>query len=467
MLDLTGHWIGLTALLIFAVAYVVVILEERLYLRKSIPVLVAAGVIWVLIGVAYAQIGEVAVAADAFRHNLLDFAELFLFLIVAMTYVNTMEERGVFNALRAWLLGRDLSFRGLFWVTGALAFAISPVADNLTTALVMGAVVIAMGGQNRRFVALACINVVVAANAGGAFSPFGDITTLMVWQEGLVSFTGFFALFLPSLINWLVPAAIMATRIERQRPPPVSANARLEAGALLVVALFVSTISMTVLLHNFLHLPPAAGMMLGLGMLKLYSYLFNLVSHRRRLSIDELDNVFAQPSLLADVASQDESTTVEPSSAASRTARPLHIFRILERVEWDTLMFFYGVILGVGGLGALGYLALTSRALYEGLGPTAANVLVGVLSAVVDNVPVMFAVLSMNPQMPLGQWLLVTLTTGVGGSLLSIGSAAGVALMGQARGAYTFTSHLRWSWAIALGYVSSVGAHLLLNRHLF
>jgi Na+/H+ antiporter NhaD/arsenite permease-like protein len=130
-------------------------------------------------------------------------------------------------------------------------------------------------------------------------------------------------------------------------------------------------------------------------------------------------------------------------------------------------MFFYGVILGVGGLGVLGYLALLSRAFYERLGPTVANVLVGLLSAVIDNVPVMFAVLEMNPPMAEGQWLLVTLTAGVGGSLLAIGSAAGVALMGQARGAYTFGSHLRWTWAIALGYAASIATHLLLNAHLF
>jgi Na+/H+ antiporter NhaD/arsenite permease-like protein len=125
------------------------------------------------------------------------------------------------------------------------------------------------------------------------------------------------------------------------------------------------------------------------------------------------------------------------------------------------------VVLCVGGLGALGYLSLLSRTLYEGLGPTAANTMVGLVSAVVDNVPVMFAVLSMEPTMPRGEWLLVTLTTGVGGSLLSFGSAAGVALMGQARGSYTFLAHLRWSWAVALGYAASVGAHLLLNRGLF
>jgi Na+/H+ antiporter NhaD/arsenite permease-like protein len=105
--------------------------------------------------------------------------------------------------------------------------------------------------------------------------------------------------------------------------------------------------------------------------------------------------------------------------------------------------------------------------LYNDLGPTTANVAIGALSAIVDNIPMMFAVLTMDPQMSLGQWLLITLTTGVGGSLLSIGSAAGVALMGQARGIYTFSSHLRWSWAIALGYATSVIAHLLINSALF
>ena len=103
----------------------------------------------------------------------------------------------------------------------------------------------------------------------------------------------------------------------------------------------------------------------------------------------------------------------------------------------------------------------------EDLGATTANILVGILSAVIDNIPVMFAVLSMNPDMSLGQWLLVTLTAGVGGSLLSIGSAAGVALMGQARGIYTFSAHLKWIWAIALGYAASIAVHLVMNSALF
>src|SRR5688500_15536408 len=248
--------------------------EERLHLPKSQPVLIAAGLIWILVGTAFVLAGELHGAEDAVRHNLLEFAELFLFLLAAMTYVNTMQERGVFNSLRAWLVSRGLSLRQLFWVTGGLAFVISPVADNLTTALVMGAVSIAVGQGRPKFVTLACINVVVAANAGGAFSPFGDITTLMVWQAGHVAFFEFFALFIPSLLNWLIPAAIMSFVMESGRPRAIEERPVLEAGSMTVVLLFLGTIALTVAFHNFLHLPPAVGMMTGLGVLKMYSYAF-------------------------------------------------------------------------------------------------------------------------------------------------------------------------------------------------
>ena len=139
------------------------------------------------------------------------------------------------------------------------------------------------------------------------------------------------------------------------------------------------------------------------------------------------------------------------------------VFSKIAQAEWDTLFFFYGVILAVGGLGFIGYLGLSSEYIYGEFGATNANILVGVMSAVVDNIPVMFAVLTMNPDMSQFQWLLVTLTAGVGGSLLSIGSAAGVALMGQARGQYTFFGHLKWTPVIALGYGLSIWTHFLIN----
>ena len=207
MLDLTTHWAGFAALAVFFLAYGLVIAEETLHLRKSKPVMVAAGIIWLLVAIVYAQNGDTHTAEIAVRHNLLEFAELFLFLLAAMTYINAMDERGVFDVLRVKLVTQGYSLRTIFWITGALAFVISPVADNLTTALLMATVVIAVGGSNKKFVGVACINIVVAANAGGAFSPFGDITTLMVWQKGLVEFSEFFRLFAPSVVNWLVPVS--------------------------------------------------------------------------------------------------------------------------------------------------------------------------------------------------------------------------------------------------------------------
>lgn len=444
-IDLTTHPVGVAALVVFVVAYLLVMAEEFTQLRKSKPVILAAGLIWAMIAWIYSSRGLSPMAEAAMRHDLLEFAELFLFLLAAMTYVNAMEDRLVFEALRAWLVRRRFGYRTLFWLTGVLAFFLSPVIDNLTTALVMCAVVLAVGKDDSRFIALACVNIVVAANAGGAFSPFGDITTLMVWQKGLVEFWTFFQLFLPSVVNFVVPAALMHPAVPRGAPAASSERVQTKRGAMGVVILFGCTIATAVAFHNFLHMPPVLGMMTGLGYLQLYDY-FLKITGRRRASQNG-PAIDAVPESMADLH--------------------FNVFHRIARAEWDTLLFFYGVVLCVGGLGFIGYLPLASEQLYVELGPTVANVAVGVLSAVVDNIPIMFAVLTMNPDMSLGQWLLITLTAGVGGSLLSIGSAAGVALMGQARGHYTFFSHLRWTPVIALGYAASIYAHLWLNRASF
>lgn len=454
--DFTTHWTGIFCIVLFILAYALVISEENIHLRKSKPVMVAAGLIWILVAVAYNSVDDNLTASAIIRHNLLEYGELFLFLLAAMTYINAMDERGVFDVLRAWLVNRGFSLRSIYWITGALAFIISPVADNLTTALLMATVIMAVGGKYTSFVALGCINIVIAANAGGAFSPFGDITTLMVWQKGKVQFTQFFVLLVPSIINWVIPALIMSLKIPKQHPESLNEKAELQHGAWFIVGLFVCTIFMAVSFHNFFHLPPVIGMMTGLGLLKLFGYYL-----QRR------DRFFPHPGDddLGDTALSLE--TVDEGGFDKSHTMHYNIFKALERAEWDTLMFFYGIILCVGGLGALGYLAKVSEIFYIDLGTTYANILVGVVSALLDNIPVMFAVLAMDPEMNLGQWLLVTLTAGVGGSMLSIGSAAGVAVMGQARGVYTFMAHLKWTWAIALGYAACIVAHILINGHLF
>ena len=428
-INLTTHFVGYLSLSVFVFAYLIVMIEEFTHLRKSKPVIISAALIWAFIAFFYTGIsdGHSNELEKALEHNILEFAELFLFLLVAMTYINTLEERKVFDVVRFQLTSRGYSFRKLFIFTGIITFFLSPIADNLTTALVMCSVLMACGKGNAKFISLGCINIVVAANAGGAYSPFGDITTLMVWQAGIVEFFTFFKIFFPSVINYVIPATVMYFFIPKEKPEVSSEAIYIKRGGKVIIFLGLITIFSAVNFHNILHLPPMLGMMFGLGLLGLYSFYLKI--------------------------SQD------PVSDEQK----FDFFRNLSRAEWDTLLFFFGVILSVGGLGFIGYLTLVSEFLYIGLGPTLANSIVGVLSAIVDNIPVMFAVITMRPEMSIDQWLLVTLTTGVGGSLLSIGSAAGVALMGQARGYYTFFGHLKWTPVIFLGYVASIYLHVLMT----
>lgn len=446
-LNLTGNWVGITSVLLFFVAYLAVMAEEFTHLRKSKPVMLAAGVIWAMIAWYYQSHEIPHVVETALRHNLEEYAELMLFLLVAMTFINAMDERNVFEALRSWLIRKGFGYRALFWVTGLLAFCISPIADNLTTALLMAAVVMAVGGSNKKFVMLSCINIVVAANAGGAFSPFGDITTLMVWQKNIIASNGavdfwvFFALFIPSLVNWLVPAALMHFSVPDEKPNGGGEMIAMSRGALTIVALFLFTIALAVSFHSVLSLPPVIGMLTGLSLLQFFAYYLKVRGEKTHARGGDAENIGSPVAF--------------------------DIYRKVARAEWDTLFFFYGVVMCVGGLGFIGYLGMISQVIYGEWGATNANIAVGFISAIVDNIPVMFAVLTMMPDMSVGQWLLVTLTAGVGGSLLSIGSAAGVALMGQARGTYTFFGHLKWTPAIALGYAASIGVHMTLNRSLF
>ncbi len=435
---LTAHPVGWIVLGLFALAYAAVIAEERIRIAKSKPVMLAAALIWGILAWWTATPGDGnAAVRTAFEAMFLEYAQVFFFLVVAMTYVTAMGERGVFEALRAQLTQRHLSYRQLFWVTGSIAFLISPVLDNLTTALVMSAVILAVCAGNARFITLAFINVVVAANAGGAWSAFGDITTLMVWQARKVEFFEFFALFLPSLINWLLPALIMSFAVPGGRPHPAENAAKVKDGGIAICVTFAATILITVIGRQWLDMPAAYGMLTGLALL-------NILATR----IDRRQRSYA----LAQGISGEQGYS---------------IFKIIANAEWDTLLFFYGVFACVGGLAAIGYLELASHWMYGGFGYTFANIGMGLLSAIVDNIPIMFAVLKMDPQMDHGQWLLITLTAGVGGSLLSIGSAAGVALMGVSRGRYTFTSHLRWSLVIALGYIASILTHVWLNARFF
>jgi Na+/H+ antiporter NhaD/arsenite permease-like protein len=450
--SLTTHWAGFLSLATFIVALLLATLEEFTQLRKSKPMLVSAGIIWALIAIASAQTGTSHLAEEGVRHNLLQYAELMLLMLVVMTYINAMSERRVFHALRGWIGHRGYSYRRLFWLIGIATFLLSPLLDNLSTALLMGAVAIKVGEGNPRFIGLACTIVVIASNAGGAFSPFGDITTLMVWQQniqssnGTVDFWSFLRLLPPAAVNFLLPASIMHFAVPDGYLHGGEESTQMLRGARRIMLLFIAAIATAVLFQGLLNLPAVIGMLTGLSYLQFFGFYLK-VTHRE-----------------GETGLEDEEGLAMPVPFDTRS--PYDIFVRIARAEWDTLLFLYGVALSVGGLGYIGYLALASDVMYTQWGATYANIGVGLVSALLENIPTMYAVLTMAPEMSLEQWLLVTLTTGIGGSLLAIGSAAGVALMGQSQGCYTFFTHLRWAPVVLLGYFTSILVHLWMTGSL-
>ena len=323
-MELLNHPVGIISILLFVVAYAFVMTEEVTHLRKSKPVMFAAGIIWAMIAWVGVQTGNSYAVKKEIMHAFDEFNQLMLFLLVAMTYINSMSERNVFEKLRSILLSQNFSYKKLFWITGFISFFLSPIADNLTTALTMCAVVLAVGKGNKNFTSISCVNIVVAANAGGAFSPFGDITTLMVWQAGYVEFTQFFQLFLPSLVNFIIPSAIMSFYIKGSAEDVENPPVILKQGAITISLLFLMTIALAISFKNFLNLPPVFGMMTGLSLLQLYGYyLKRSFSSSNKITRDGSD-------------------------------QPFGIFKQIAQAEWDTLLFFYGVIMCVAGLSKIG-----------------------------------------------------------------------------------------------------------------
>ena len=416
--NLATTWVGWLSLAVFVVAYYFIAAEEKFEVNKAKPALFAGTFMFMLVGVYFAINGmNPEPLHNELEHLILEIAEIFFFLLVAMTYIETLIERGVFDLMKFKLVSKGYTYKKLFWLTGLLAFFISPVADNLTTALILSTVLFTIDKKNVSFLVPGAINIVVAANAGGAWSPFGDITTLMAWTANKGEFIDFLYLFPASVLGWGVTAFLLSLSVPKGQPTFDAATEKKPEvldGGMGVVYLGVGTIVVAVLGHQFFHFPAMWGMMFGLAVLKLYSIFLT------------------------------------KSGQSS-----FNIYVNMQKVENDTLLFFFGILSAVGALHFLGFLDYV-RDVYGIVGATTANVGVGFLSAIVDNVPVMSAILKSSPKMGVDQWLLVTMTAGIGGSLISFGSAAGVGVMGRLKGIYTFGSHMKHAWTILVGYILSI-----------
>jgi len=417
-LDLTNSWVGILSLFIFVIGYFFIAAEEKYHINKAKPALFIGTFMFMLIGFYFAiNHMDTNPLHEEISHLILEIAEIFFFLFVAMTFIETLIERRVFEALKYKLVSKGYSYKKLFWLTGTLAFFISPIADNMTTALILSTVLLTIDREKTNFLVPGAINIVVAANAGGAWSPFGDITTLMAWTANKGEFVDFLYLFAPSITGWLVTGYLLSLYVPKGEPDfdvTKEEKPKVKLGGVATAYLGVFTIASAVLGHQFFGLPATWGMMFGLSVLKLYSY-----------------------------------------SQKRKGTKGFDIYASMRLVENDTLLFFFGILSAVGALHFLGYLEYIVK-LYDIIGSSAGNIGVGFISAIIDNVPVMSAILKADPQMGVDEWLLVTLTAGIGGSLISFGSAAGVGVMGRMRGIYTFAAHMKLAWTVLAGYIISL-----------
>lgn len=424
-LDLTFTWVWIVSVLIFIISYFFIATEDKYNMNKAKPALFAWVSIFMLIWIYYSiNWLDTNLLHNELNHLIIEIAGIFFFLYVAMTYIEAMIDRRVFATLRYKLVSKGYNYKKLFWITWLIAFFLSPIADNLTTALILSTVLITIDKENKAFIVPAAVNIVVAANAGWAWSPFWDITTLMVWMDWKWSFVDFLYLFPASIIGWLVTAYLLSLFIPKGNPPFVKweKEVKILKWGKKIIALFIITITSAVLSHQVLHLPAMWWMMFGLSLLKIYTY-----SLKKRWVNDE-------------------------------KWIPISPFEFIKKIENDTLLFFFGILAAVGGLHFLGFLEYFT-ALYASFWPTAVNIWVGFLSAIVDNVPVMSAVLKSSPDMwawAHAQWMLVTLTAWVWWSLIAFGSAAWVWVMGKLHGIYTFSSHMKLAWTVLIGYIVSV-----------
>jgi Na+/H+ antiporter NhaD/arsenite permease-like protein len=413
--------------LIFIVGYTGIALEDRLFVNKAATSLMLGAALWVIAAVVLPtyRLQEYLVETSA------DIFGLIIFLLTAMTLVEILIHYHFFDFIEYWLRKRGWTQHQLGWAVAVIAFVFSAFIDNLTTTIV------AIQITRRMFTAKArlyiAVLVVIAANAGGAFSPIGDVTTLMLWfAKKFTAEQVIIQGFLPSLVLALVAAVLLLRKVDNA--PAVqnkySKNANNFNPSNTDWAVIIATLGsfLLPLLTAGIGLPPYMGLVAGLGLV------WFLIDVARR----------ARP---------------------QETHLKARIQKFFQQTDLESIQFFLGILLAVGALHALGVLDIATRWLLNDFPSEAQIVLAfvsfGVGSAVVDNVPLTAAVISSLPQIPAHLWVLLAIAVGTGGSLLAVGSAAGVIAMGMMQG-LTFTKYLKIGTLPALlGFIAAMGAWIV------
>ncbi|MBI3902664.1 MAG: sodium:proton antiporter NhaD [Nitrosomonadales bacterium] len=415
-------WLGIAVLLIFCACMLLIVFEARLHIDKFKPALFMLSA-YLLIGLHYWLAGDDPQRFEHFaemqKENGGELFSLIAFMAFMWMIVELLGERGVFSALNGYLINKGLGAKQMFWATGALAAVLSPFLNNITTAMIFGKSIKEIS-RDRNYRHAALCNLIIASNSGVWF--LGTATSLMIVLAGKISVPGLLALLPAGFIGWVASATVLQlfylNRLQGELIDVAPGEANIKTGGIGLVFFSIAAIAAAVIMNIALHIHIEYAIGMGLAFIGLYTW---HLKKRRDTDIALLEQ--------------------------------------LQKVEWNTLLFFIGIISGVAALNHVGWLAYISR-LFEVLSPTAVNVVLGILSGMLDNVPVEAAALMSNPPLSDAQWALNALMVGIGGSLTVIGSAAGVMVMSLDK-SYSFGTHLKFLPAILVNFFVSLGVWYL------
>jgi Na+/H+ antiporter NhaD/arsenite permease-like protein len=416
---------------VFVCAYLMIALEHPIKVSKSASALIAAGLMWTLY--SFASPGGSEAVTHQLTEKLAETAAIVFFLISAMTIVEVTDSHGGFEVITSRIKATKLS--SLLWIIGFIAFYLSSILDNMTTTIVMVTLVKRLLGDRKQRLFFAGI-IVVAANAGGAWTPIGDVTTTMLWINGQITTASIMkGLWIPSMINLLVPLTIASFFVKGTAVPPDQADrggaATTPFERTFMFCMGIGSLVFVPVFKAVTHMPPYLGILLALGVL----WLAGSILHRGK---------------------------------PEEMKEHLTLTRALRRIDMDSVVFFIGILLAVATLSANGMLPALAQWLDAKLGNQSLIVLIiGLVSSVVDNIPLVAASMGMYPmaQFPPDSflWEFMAYCAGTGGSLLIIGSAAGVAAMGLERIEFFWYARRIGPLALA-GYVSGAAAYVAQYR---
>ncbi|KNC66822.1 sodium:proton antiporter NhaD [Pseudoalteromonas ardens] len=405
-------------LTLIAVAFVLIVIEDIIHVNKAKTTLFFGTLCWIILFISPIHGESSETIQHRLDHNILEIATLWLFLMAAMTFVAYLNSKGFIQNIVHRVMPTQISERKMMFLVGGFAFLFSSISDNITATLISLAVVMSLKLDPKKLIKYATL-IIFSVNSGGVSLITGDVTTLMIFLAGKVTIPDLLLLVAPSIVSVLLLATLLSIGMKDQLLFEKQALRRIEKTDITIAVIFMTTVLTTLYLSVQYQVPPMLTFLCGLSVMFLMAQFL-----MRKKDVNK------------------------------------KIIDYIREIEYDTLLFFVGVLLLVGALKEVGVLNMFTQ-LYEFIDPQYASYLVGLMSAAVDNVPLTAALLKADIVMSPQQWLTFTYATGVGGSMLIIGSAAGIIAMSKVK-ALTFTSYLRMSLYLLIAYTAGyAGAYFM------